>query len=577
MKEKIMPRAVTTLFLLTAIALLAPPRATAAEELYVIRDGKLIKEALVWPDVEIHCAGETVDGRFVVPKQVGNRKNDARFMTAKSALGDCEFKVVFSCTRSDSSGNDKPNITIDDRGALRLTGDGSKIWLTRRGRALPLKGFSAPCPANVYDGNLHSMAVKRVGDKISFYYDDRKINEQPIDPDVNLRIWFDALGAAPKIKYIKLTAETLSDKLTTTFNGKEAVRIADNMLAYQRQNGGFPQRYPSIDYTRVLSNADKKWLQSKKGATDTMLDNQATHPQLRFLAQVAAATGEARFKAAFVKGVDYLLAAQQPSGGWSQSWPRAVYGGYARHITFNDGAMIGALTVLQNVAAKKPDYAFVDEARRAKAAAAVKKGVACILKCQIVVDGKPTVWCQQHDAKTFEPRGARSFEPPALCSWESVEVVQFLMQIDRPGPDVVAAIQNAVAWYDTVKIVGKERVKKRDPQGRMVDVVIVDNSKASPQWARFYNSGKLAPWPLGVAEIKLNQPIFVDTHRSHGFRGHGKVYDTLAAISLERRKGYNWMGPYANKLLNEDYPPWQKTWAPRRNVLRAAAAPVKPK
>ena len=61
------------------------------------------------------------------------------------------------------------------------------------------------------------MAVKRVGDKLSCYYDDRKLNEQPIDPDVNLHLWFDALQTTIRIKSIKLTAEKLSDNLKTVF------------------------------------------------------------------------------------------------------------------------------------------------------------------------------------------------------------------------------------------------------------------------------------------------------------------------------------------------------------------------
>ena len=61
------------------------------------------------------------------------------------------------------------------------------------------------------------MAVTRRGDKISFYYDDRQVNEQPIDPDVRLHLWFDALFVTCKIKSIKLTAEKLSDDLKTAF------------------------------------------------------------------------------------------------------------------------------------------------------------------------------------------------------------------------------------------------------------------------------------------------------------------------------------------------------------------------
>ena len=224
----------TSRALLTAIALFGLSTAAAAKEMYVIRDGKLIKEGLDWPDVDfvkhpfwkdwVHCAGTTVNGLYVVPKRVGSRNNHARFTAAKSALGDCEFKVVFSCTPGDSA-NDKPNITIADRGRLRFDRGGGNIWMSLRKQSLPLKGFGAPCPANAYDGKLHSMAVQRVGNKISFYYDGKKINEQPIDPDTNLYIWFDALGAAPKIKSMKLTAEKLSDKLTTAFKSAAPIEM----------------------------------------------------------------------------------------------------------------------------------------------------------------------------------------------------------------------------------------------------------------------------------------------------------------------------------------------------------------
>lgn len=208
---------------LAFIALLSQFPAATAEELYVVKDGKLIKEGLDWPPANslfwkdwVHCAGTTKNGLYIVPKKVGKRNNHARFRTSKSALGDCEFTVVFSCTRADSAGN-FPNITIADRGVLKFARDGSQVWLSLRRTALPLKTFAAPCPANVYDGKLHSVTVKRIGGKISFYYDGKKVNEQPIDPEINLYIWFDALNSAPKIKTIKLTAERLSDRLTTNF------------------------------------------------------------------------------------------------------------------------------------------------------------------------------------------------------------------------------------------------------------------------------------------------------------------------------------------------------------------------
>ena len=71
------------------------------------------------------------------------------------------------------------------------------------------------------------------------------------------------------------------------------------------------------------------------------------------------ATGDARYRAAFERGVDYLLAAQYPNGGWPQFFP--LREGYYSRITYNDNAMVHVLTVLRDAAAGKPPYAFVDD------------------------------------------------------------------------------------------------------------------------------------------------------------------------------------------------------------------------
>jgi hypothetical protein len=38
-----------------------------------------------------------------------------------------------------------------------------------------------------------------------------------------------------------------------------------------------------------------------------------------------------------------------------------------------------------------------------------------------------------------------------------------------------------------------------------------------------------------------------------------KVYD-LQQVDLERRSGYSWFGPYAQPLLEVDYPAWKAKW-----------------
>ncbi len=322
------------------------------------------------------------------------------------------------------------------------------------------------------------------------------------------------------------------------YAGDEAIRITDNVLLYQRNTGGWQK---GVDMARVLSEKDKAQLRKDKIKEDCTLDNGATHTQMRYLARVYNTTRHERFRQAFLKAVDYLLEAQYPNGGWPQRYPNPS--GYARYITFNDGVMIGAMTVLRDIAEKKPPYTLVDEQRRKKAERAVQKGIECILKCQIIVGGKRTAWCQQHDEKTLEPRPARIYEKISICGGESVGVVKFLMNIDNPNPEIIQAIQGAVAWFDRAALTGIRQVNKPDRSEKGYDKVIIKDTTAPPIWARFY-------------QIGTNRPIFCGRD--------GIIKSSLAEIEHERRTGYAWYGYWPADLLARDYPVWRKKWAPKK-------------
>jgi PelA/Pel-15E family pectate lyase len=300
----------------------------------------------------------------------------------------------------------------------------------------------------------------------------------------------------------------LQDKPEAWYTSAEALRVADNMILYQRDSGGWPK---NIDLAKPLDEKARAALLTQKKEIDSTIDNGATYTQLSFLARVYTAQRQERHRESFLKGLDYLLKAQYPNGGWPQFYPNLH--GYYKHITFNDNAMIGVMKLLRDVAAKKPAYAFVDEDRRAHATKAVDKGIECILKTQIVVNGRRTVWCAQHDEVTLAPAPARAYELVSLSGGESVEIVRFLMSIKDPSPAVVEAIESSIAWFE---------------QSRLKD---------GSTWARFY-------------EIGNNRPIFVGRD--------GVVKYDLSQIEEERRTGYAWYVDWPAKLLNHDYPAWQK-------------------
>jgi PelA/Pel-15E family pectate lyase len=183
-------------------------------------------------------------------------------------------------------------------------------------------------------------------------------------------------------------------------------------------------------------------------------------------------------------------------------------------------------------------WGFVPRPVRDRCRQAVERGIRCILKCQIVVDGQPTVWCAQHDQLTFEPRQARSYELPSLSGSESVGIVRFLMQIDHPDDDVIRSIEGAVDWFQRAQLKGIRLTRVADaslPGG--YDRVVVADPDAPPMWARFY-------------DIQTNRPIFCSRD--------GVPRATLAEISPERRNGYSWLGYYAAALLEHDLPAWRK-------------------
>ena len=314
------------------------------------------------------------------------------------------------------------------------------------------------------------------------------------------------------------------------YAGEEALRVADNLLVYQREVGGWPK---NIDMAAPLTEKQRAELVKSKSETgkesSATIDNGATFTQLEYIARVYAAQKHERHREAFLKGLDYLLAAQYENGGWPQYFP--LRRGYYSHITYNDNAMAGVLELLRDVARGQSVYAFVDEARRAKSDKAVERGVECILKTQVKVDGTLTVWGAQHDATTFAPAPARKFEPVSLASRESVAVTRFLMSIERPDARVVAAVEAAVAWFNSTRLSGIRWVEKEDksvPGG--ISRTLVKDPVAPPLWARFY-------------EIGTNRPVFEGRD--------GIVRYSVFEIEAERRNGYGWYTEEPQKLFSQ--------------------------
>ena len=307
------------------------------------------------------------------------------------------------------------------------------------------------------------------------------------------------------------------------FRSDEAKRIAENILSWQSPEGGWPKN----TNTTVPFTGDRAKL---KGT----FDNGATTDELRLLARVSEATKSTNYIAAFERGIAHILKSQYPNGGWPQFYPPPT-DKYHRHITFNDGAMVRLMIFLREVATEKR-YEFAEQNTREVAQRSFERGVDCILKCQIKVDGQLTAWCAQHDEVDFSPRPARTFELASLSGSESVGIVRLLMTVE-PTPEIVRSVDAAIAWFESAKIPGiriEQLADKNAPSGK--DKVPVKDAGANPMWARFY-------------EIGTNKPIFAG-------RDGVKKY-ALSEIEHERRNGYAWLGYWPETLIVKEYPAWK--------------------
>jgi len=328
------------------------------------------------------------------------------------------------------------------------------------------------------------------------------------------------------------------DRDPSWYASADARHIAEVIVSFQTPAGGWSknldmskeprrpgERYGPNNVSRLLAPGDFDTPADRNWNYIGTIDNDATTTQLNFLAKVISAGGAANvaaYHASFLRGIEYLLAAQYPNGGWPQVWP--LEGGYHDAVTYNDDAMTQVLELMDNAARGEGEFAFVPHSLRVRAQASFARGIRCILATQIVSNGKRTVWPQQDDPLTLQPVSGRNYELPAACASESTGILLLLMN-DLPHPTAAErrAIRDAVEWLRKTAIYGQSY--RRTADGRR----LAPAPGAGPIWARYYQIGS-------------DKPIFGDRDKS--------IHDDVNELSRERRNGYNWYSAAAEHALD---------------------------
>lgn len=305
------------------------------------------------------------------------------------------------------------------------------------------------------------------------------------------------------------------------YKSGEGRRLADIVLTYQTPSGGWSKR---VDMTQRPRRAGETFGPGKKGYQPTF-DNRATSTQMRVLAKAFAAAADTRYRESFLRGLELILQAQMPNGGWPQSFP--LDGGYHDLMTYNDKSSVCLLELLLAIDQGKLGFTFIPNEQKRRVAESLQRGVDGILQTQVQLKRRKTIWGAQHDPATLRPAAARAFEPAALATQESAEILLFLMQLQNPSQEVIRSIETAMDWFRAHRIDGQRWDK---PNGLAAD------PKAKPLWARFY-------------DLETQLPVFGDRD--------GQVHTALAKVSLERRLGYAWYTTTPAKL-EKHFRAWKK-------------------
>lgn len=334
--------------------------------------------------------------------------------------------------------------------------------------------------------------------------------------------------SAPDTRHV---LELDSDAPREWFVRPDTRRLAAAVLSYQTPAGGWSK---SIDYGKGPRQKGTHW--TSQGGEGWhycgTIDNRATTEQIKLLAGVWSATQDEGARRGALRGLEYLLEAQYPNGGWPQNYP--LESGYHEAITLNDNAMTHVMEVLLLVSEGRAPFEWTEESLRQRARAALDRGIACLAAAQVKVDGQLTVWCAQHDPLSLSPVRARSKEPPSLSGAESAEWLRFLLRKAPVTGVTTAMIQPALDWLESHRLEG---LRKTENAAGKTDYV-EDASSTELYWARFY-------------DLQSGKPVFPGAR-------DGVLYSTYSEMASRNPVNYDFLTSKPRDLLEKEAPRWRK-------------------
>jgi PelA/Pel-15E family pectate lyase len=300
-----------------------------------------------------------------------------------------------------------------------------------------------------------------------------------------------------------------------------------NITTWQMENGGWRKN----NFEGYTSTYDGVGFPNSHFANLATFANKATTGEIRYLSfqysESENFTNKSAFRNAVERGIQFIIDAQHPSGGWPQVYPYVDCSPsnceYHNYMTFNDYVIPSAILLLMDVNDRKTPFNsdIVENVNFTEIEMALENGIDFLIASQIVVNGTPTLWGQQHDPESLEPLAGRSWELPCRTPNESSFVVSILLNWPERTPEIYNATWGAVDWYVENAIEG---VRFDQKNGTILE------SEGRLMWYRYYN-------------VSDDQFFLVDYDSN-------KVYN-LNDIPEEQRKTYSWAYKWGEGIVRE--------------------------
>lgn len=261
-----------------------------------------------------------------------------------------------------------------------------------------------------------------------------------------------------------------------------AEEIADALATIQTETGGWPAR--------------ARLSQPPGPGTRSDLDDNRSQSTIRFFIDLVNTGGDERHREAMQRGLDFLLQAQYPSGGWPQYYPPPEdQNNYQRYHTLNDASMVDCMRTLMAAWHAFGEREYLD---------AVIRAADWLLEVRLPGAG----WAQQYYDDFVKgplipnhPAPARWFEPIAITASETGAAISILTDVWlETGDDrYIEPFDEVVRWYE----------RSRLEDGR---------------WARFY-------------ALHTNRPLYCTPDR------------VITYSDENLRPGYGWKGAYGDRVF----------------------------